>query len=207
MSKRPTMFGSGRMRTPSLFSSTTGFLTGSSINGERDLREEFDKLIYGPNKDGKGSHGHPCVLRRARRKPDGYPLPCECVQGSPNGQGNPHCQYCFGEGNLWDEEWAMTYTMFLGPDGGQANKIIKMNPGNIRTDYKIFFFRYDTGILYGDKIVEILLDEEGQPTAEPPIRYAIYRPETIRNYRSDNGRIEYIAVYCREFDSIRSDNP
>ena len=72
----------------------------------------------------------------------------------------------------------------------------------MRTDYKVFYIRYDEKISYYDKIIELSLDFEGNVVI-PYKREFIYRPETIQNYRSDNGRLEYIAVYCREEPSIR----
>ena len=199
------MFSGTSSRRPSVVSSTS-----TSMNGEIDLRSEFDKIVFGLDGDGEGRHGHPCIIRRMRRDADGFPTKCTCAEASPNGQGNPDCQYCSGEGYLWDEEWALTFSMFVGPDGGKANRYVRMQPGNIKTDYLLFFLRYDTGLKYNDKIIEVVLDEEGEVvlnSADTFIRETIYKPETIVKYRSDNGRIEYLGVYCREEDAIRNDSP
>ena len=198
MSVRPSMF---------LTSSTSSV---GAISGEIDLRAEFDKLIYGPNGDGYDRHSYPIIIRRLRRDTDGYPTYCECATDSDYKQGNKHCQYCFGEGYLWDEEWALTYSMFVGPDGGQANRFIRMPPGNINVDYRLFFLRYDTDIKHGDKIVEVVVDADGEVTTGSDgsyIRESIYKPQTINKQRSDNGRIEFFAIYCREEDAIRNNNP
>jgi hypothetical protein len=205
MGVRPAMFKAGRSRRPATVPSASSYM-----NGEIDLREEFDKIMYGPDGDGEGRHGHPCLIRRVRRDSSGYPVKCTCAVASPNGQGNPDCNYCLAEGYLWDEEWAITFSMYVGPDGGKANRYIRMQPGSIKTDYLLFFLRYDLDIKYNDKIIEIVLDEEGEVVLNANntfIRETIYKPETIVKYRSDNGRIEYLAVYCREEDSIRNDNP
>lgn len=202
---RPSMFRRGTSSRPSLTTSVSTYM-----NGQIDLRAEFDKLVYGPNGDGEARHGHPCVIRRVRRNDDGYPTRCTCAEASSNHQGNPSCQYCLGEGYLWDEEWALTFSMFVGPDGGKANRYVRMQPGNIKTDYLLFFLRYDLGIKYDDKIIEVVLDEEGEVVLNNSgtfIRETIYKPETIVKYRSDNGRIEYLAIYCREEDAIRNENP
>ncbi len=90
----------------------------------------------------------------------------------------------------------------LGADGGKANRTKRIIPGEIRTDYKLFYFRYDEKISYKDKIIELRLDIEG--IAQVPYkREIIYRPETIQLYRADQGRVEYMAIYCREESSIR----
>ena len=88
--------------------------------------------------------------------------------------------------------------------GGDSfhSRFRRIAPGEIRTDYKTFYFRYDTNITYKDKIIEMSLDLEGELVI-PYRREVIYRPETIQKYGSDNGRVEYIAVHCREESSIR----
>ena len=203
MSVRPPLFQSATSLRPLL-------VDGSAISGEVDLRTEFDQLIYGPDGDGLRRHGHPVILRRVRRNADGYPTYCECAAEAPSRQGNTDCQYCAGEGFLWDEEWIMTYSMYVGPDGGQANRYVRMPSGSVKVDYRLFFFRYDSDVRYDDKIVEPRLDEEGNVTLSSTtnsyIRLNIYKPQTINAYRSDQGRIEYFGVYCREEDAIRNDN-
>ena len=199
------MFSGGSSRRPKVVASASTYM-----NGEIDLRAEFDGIMYGPDGDGEGRHGHPCIIRRVRRGDDGFPERCTCAEASPTHQGNPDCRYCLGEGFLWDEEWAMTFSMFVGPDGGKANRYIRMQPGSIKTDYLLFFLRYDLAVKYDDKIVEVVLDEEGEVTLNSAgtfIRETIYKPETIVKYRSDNGRIEYLAIYCREEDAIHNENP
>ena len=204
MSIRPPMF-SGRDSglRPNLIT------VSSNAAGEIDLRDEFDKIVFGPAKDGVGGHGHLCVVRRQRLDALGHPVLCQCSTSQASKQGNPTCQYCNGEGFLWDEEWKMTYRMFIGADGGKASRFVRMPSGQIHADTVVFFFRYDTNLKYGDKIVEVALDEEGdviKNSNNTYIRRAIYKPQTVVPYRADNGRIEYYALYCREEDAIRNDN-
>jgi hypothetical protein len=146
-----------------------------------------------------------------RRDSENRGVPCECVKETTGMQGNPTCPYCLGEGILWDEVWTIGRAQYLGPEGGRANKWIRMPPGQIRAEYKVFFLRYDANVRDGDKIIEVLLDEEGKvilnSTTNAFIRENIYKPQTIDRLRSDNGRIEYLAVYCAEYDAIRNDNP
>jgi len=202
MTSRPSMFSLSGIKSRLRKAGVTTTGSARSINGEIDLREEFDILIYGPNKDGKNRHGFPVVLRRMRRDTNGYPELCTCAEASTGSHADEDCSYCFGDGYLSDEAYIMTFSGFTGPDGGLSRKYLRMFPGNIRVDYKVFYFRYDSKIKYDDRIVEVRLDEEGQLEV-PYIREAIYKPQTINNYRSDHGRIEYIAVYCREEDAVR----
>jgi len=197
--KRPKLF-SVRTQSRDLYPSD---LTSSAAFGEPDLRKELDELFFGFESGIR--HGHLVVLRLLRRDSSGQPLPCSCLDSFTR-EADPDCSYCFGERYLSDEGWHWTYSTYNGSDTGLGGRVIYMPPGALRADFKVFYFRYDTAIQYEDKIVEMKLDEEGAVVV-PYIRESIYRPQTIQKYRSDNGRIEYIAVYCREESAIRSDTP
>jgi len=174
--------------------------TGSSTQyGEIDLREELDGLFFSDNGI---RHGYPVVIRHMRRNGNDL-VKCSCVNPL-NNEASLTCPYCYGERYLFDEKWYWTISRFSGSDGGLGARKRYMPSGAIRVDYKIFYFRYDTPIRYSDKIVEIKLDEEGEVLV-PYTREVIYSPQTIDKHRSDNGRIEYIAVHCREEDAIRLD--
>lgn len=171
---------------------------------EIDLRAEFDTLIFGDSTHIK--HGHPVLIRSMRRDPDGYPTRCVCLQAERTTEPDPDCSYCLGDGYLWDESWDFAYSLHVNADSGLARKWMHVIPGLQRTDYLVFFFRFDSDIKYDDKIVEVKLDIEGEPVI-PYIRKAVYRPSTIPDMRSDYGRVEFIPVFCKEEDAIKSDNP
>lgn len=194
------------MRRPSMHGSASTSIRGwtSANRSEIDLRAEFDTLIYG---DGNNiPHGHLIVIRNMRRDSTGRPIKCNCFEVANTTEPDPDCSYCLGEGYLWDETWAIAYSMYIDSGSTAAKKYVHMVPGLERTDYKVFFLRYDTNIKYEDKIVEMSLDEEGQPVL-PYVRETIYKPHTIKRMRSDYGRVEYLAIYCREEDAWRSDTP
>jgi hypothetical protein len=199
------------MKHPSLVPRKGGAKTidPKTFTGEIDLRVEFDKLVLGIGE--KLRHGHPMILRRMRRQENGEPVFCTCSIKDPHRQGKRDCVYCQGEGFLWDEEWHIGYAMYTSSEGGKSDTYVRMPPGNIKGDYKLFFLRYDVGIKYGDKIVEVRLDEEGKvqlsSTKNSFIRKEIHKPQTIAEMRSDNGRLEYYAVYCRAEDAIRNTSP
>lgn len=184
-------------------------LKASSVTGEIGLREEYDKLILGIGE--KIRHGHPMILRKARRDDKGFPLLCTCSEEDPHRQGSRECVYCLGEGFLWDESWTIGYVMSVNSENGKTNTSVRMPSGNVKGNYKVFFLRYDAQINYGDKIIEVRLDEEGKvrlsSTKKSFIRKEIHKPQTISEMRSDNGRLEYYSIYCREEDSIRNTNP
>ena len=178
--------------------------TPSTGTGEIDLREGFDNLIFGTA--GQIAHGRKYLLRRMRRDDDGNLIRCDCNDSltyEPDTERS--CPYCLGEGFYWDEDYITGRDMYLGSDDGFSRRVRRFQPGGVRVDYRVFFFRYDTEISYKDKIIDLKLDTEGVPVV-PYIRESIYRPQTIQRKRSDNGRIEYIAVYCNEEDAIRIDD-
>jgi hypothetical protein len=177
-------------------------LKGTGIS-EIDLRKEFDNIVFG----GPTSlaHGRQLLLRKMRRDANNELLVCTCTSsftGEPDTERS--CPFCFGEGFYWDEIWATGYGVYVGADGGNANRVRGLKPGSVRADYRIFYMRYDTSISYRDKIIDLKLDTEGGAVV-PYARESIYKPQTINRYRSDNGRVEYIAAYCREDDAIRID--
>lgn len=189
-----SLYPSGRAHTQT-YTSTHG--------REVDLRREFDDLVFG----GPTSipHGRLFLLRSMRRDSDGSLLSCTCVDSvTKEPDAEDDCPFCLGEGYYWDEDWITGYSAYVGADGGLSNRVKSLFPGPIRVDYRVFYFRYDTVITYADKIVELELDTEGDPVV-PYKRETIYKPQTIIKYRSDRGRIEYIAVYCREEDALRPD--
>lgn len=176
---------------------------GTGTN-EIDLRDEFERLIYGGPSD--LAHGRKLLIRKMDRDENNKLKPCPCVSNityEPDAESS--CPYCLGEGYFWKEEWTTGYSTYVGADGGNSNRVREMTPGSIRADYRIFYLRYDTILSYKDKIVDVKLDSEGEPSV-PYVRESIYKPQTINRFRSDNGRTEYIAVFCNEKDAIRLDD-
>lgn len=173
----------------------------TKANCEIDLREEFDRLVFG--KDECLTHNHLILIRRPKKDEYGNSIKCICVSNlTGEADLENECRFCLGEGYVWEEKFSRCYSTLVGADGGKGNRNKDYSPGIIRTDYKIFYLRYDEKISYKDKIIELDLDLEGKLKV-PFKRENMYRPETIQKYRSDNGRVEYIAVYCKEFNSIR----
>ena len=167
---------------------------------EVDLRKEFDEIVYGIN--GCKPHNTLILVRNMRLR-DGNRIQCECYDTLTNeANSETECKYCLGEGYIWDERFTRCYSNLIGADGGKANRTRRIMPGEILTDYKVFYLRYDEKISYYDKIIELALDIEGNLQV-PYKRKRIYTPETIQENRADNGRIEFITVYAREEPSIR----
>lgn len=192
MTKRPNLFAH----------SSTSLLFGEvGPQGEIDLRAEFDAIVFGIGD--KPRKGWPLIVRRMRRDSAGEKIACVCREKF-SGEADPDCSYCLGEGYLWDEGWVMGRSQYVGTEGGLGSRYRKPPPGEVRTDTKLFFLRYDANVKYGDKIIEAKLDQEGNVVV-PLVRRAIYKPQTINEQRSDNGRIEFLAIFCLENDAIRPD--
>lgn len=170
----------------------------NKTNTEIDLRESFDDLLFKNT-----PHNYLVLLRKRKKDTSGNDIKCNCVNAlTKEANAEKNCEFCLGEGFLWVETFHRCYSSMVGADGGKANRNRRVMPGEIRTDYKIFYFKFDTKISYKDKIVELRLDYEGKPSI-PYQRIRIFRPETIQEYRADFGRLEYLAVYAREEPSIR----
>lgn len=167
---------------------------------EVDMRKEFDEIVYGIN----GCKPHnTLILIRNMRLENGERIKCTCNNAlTDEGNTESTCKYCLGEGYIWDERFTRCYSTLIGADGGKANRTRRIMPGEILTDYKIFYLRYDEKISYYDKIIELALDIEGKLKV-PYKRKRIYKLETIQENRADNGRIEFITIYAREEPSIR----
>ncbi len=207
MSFRPNMFATTGRDSSAIADSISGSSAsvGYSVSsGEVDLREEYDDFVYGPSRDLSDGHGKICLHRRAVRDASGKVQYCTCKIASPGSHADPDCNHCYGEGFLYEEEYAIGYWQYSGPSGGQSRKLQRLNPGLVRTDLMVFYFRYDQNLKYGDKIVEVELDLEGNVIAGP-VRKAIHRIENIAEMRSDHGRLEFYTVYVRESESIRPD--
>lgn len=168
---------------------------------EVDLRKSFDNLVFGSN--GDIAHNHLVLVRKRKLDDAGNYIQCNCVNKlSRESNGEKNCQFCLGEGFLWVETFYRCYSSMVGADGGKTNRTRRISAGSIRTDYKIFYFKFDTKISYKDKIIELRLDNEGNVSV-PYQRINIFVPETIQEYRSDYGRLEYITIYAREQSSVR----
>lgn len=168
---------------------------------EIDLRSNFQSILFG---DGDTlPHAKKVLLRVFRLDENNKRIACTCLSDVTL-EPTQNCNFCSGEGYFWDEVWKETYCSYVGADGGLANRTRMLKPGEIRTDYKVFYFEHLESIKYCDKIIEVKLDYEGKPIV-PYVIESIYKPETISENRSDFGRTEFISVYCKEQDAIRND--
>jgi len=159
---------------------------------ELDLRTEFHRFLFGSATEiPKGRIG---ILRRMRRDDDGNVVQCPCVSaitGEPD-KDTP-CNYCWTEGNLWDEEWITYYKMLASSHEGLVRKNQPHEPGVSNIPFVFFYLEYDVAPTRQDKIIEVARDVDGDIIV-PYKRETIYPISICEDFRSDNGRVEYWRV-------------
>lgn len=163
---------------------------------EPDMRFELNAMFDGlfPEIAKK----QPVLLRKMRRDASGNLIQCECVDtltGEPDK--DKFCPFCFGEGYKWDELWIDMYSVTIRSAVGLASKPDLHSPGISDIEIKTFYFRSTVDITKKDRIIEVVLDSEGN-VASPGRRAAVYHIGTLVDFRSDNGKLEYWKADCHE---------
>lgn len=171
-----------------------------SGGSEIDLRKELEGFLGGGT--GEIPKQQKFVLRQIRLI-NNKPIECSCVSPlTKEPDTDDQCPFCIGEGYFFDETWIYGYKRQFDGRASLINQFINFPPGMISIETKVFFLRYTVDIGRYDKIIELALDSSGAPI-RPYKRKYIFRPETIVPLRSDNGRTEFLAVYCNEMDGLR----
>jgi hypothetical protein len=130
-----------------------------------------------------------------RRDSSNKLIPCECVDRiTKEPDKDTFCSLCFGEGWMWDETLITHYKVVRGIDASNALADEAKEPGLLNAPLVVFYIRYSEEITQEDKVVELVLDNEGN-LEEPYQRKGLYRVETLWDYRSDRGRLEYWKLY------------
>lgn len=189
--------------TPNYYrrSSSAG-LYGSSANQgtEPDIRQELINTLDGCFPEvAKGETG---LLRRMRRDSESSLIPCPCrstLTGEPDK--DRFCPVCFSEGYLWDESVINFYKTLEGADRQNTQLNYLSPPGLINVPLVVFYIRYNAAITKDDKVIQLVLDTEGDPV-EPYQRRTIYRVEMVWEHRADNGRLEFYKVFAH-LDNVK----
>ncbi len=135
----------------------------------------------------------PCVLRKFRRDDRGNRILCDCVDiNTKEPDKDTFCPFCQGEGFYWDEVYMDTYKVQQSVSGLAENNTA---PGLMNNPLMVFYTRSRIDITKEDKLVELVLDEEGEQVI-PLKRRQLYRIGSLVDYRSDNGRLEYWKMAC-----------
>lgn len=123
-------------------------------------------------------------------------LPCPCVDKvTKEPDKDHHCPFCWGEGFIFDEGFFDVYKVVIKSEVGNALLEELRGPGLITGPLVIFYTRYSELITREDKVVELVLDEEGVPV-KPYFRRELHRIGSATDLRGDHGRIEYWKLNC-----------
>lgn len=163
---------------------------------EPDMRQEMENLLDGAFPE--IAKGMPTLLRKMRRDDAGKLIPCACVDKvTHEPDKDSYCPFCQGEGYYWEEEWIETYKVQVKSEVGNALKEQMIAPGLQNTPLVVFYTRYSVEVTEDDKIVEVVLDTEGNPV-RPYKRKRLYRIGSAIDLRSDNAKLEYWKLDCHE---------
>lgn len=178
---------------------TTGFYSSATSGGEPNMRQELIDMFDGKNPQiPKAQIG---VLRRMRRDERHHIIACPCVDiVTKEPDKDRYCPICYGEGAYWDEVELQYYAVPAERrDLSLAIKDTLEPPGLINVPTVVFYIRYDSHIHLGDKMVRLETDLEGVPI-EPRQRRGIFKINSLWDFRSDRGKIEYWKVFAHKED-------
>lgn len=166
---------------------------------ELDLRDELNNFMFGAS--GEIARGSLYVLRRMRPQ-DGISYPvnsselqiCSCKSSNYSNEVNKDypCDICEGEGYLFDDEVIVARKT----DRFEYQSVEKYNPwGKNIVEWSFFYVEYHEDITRYDKILEPLIDTEGQIITPVKIlhRHNIHMAE---RFRGDYGRTSYWRLSC-----------
>jgi hypothetical protein len=162
---------------------------------EINLRDDFSHTLDGSVYEIPKSFN--ILLRQFRRNAAGYRVPCSC-NVAKEGQQHHKCTICLGEGFLWDERYIDAFKVEIGSDQEKAGASLLTEIGRSKKQFCKFYVKSSIKIDYEDKVIELSLTPEGE-LVKPEKRNITWTINTLNEKRSDNGRIEYIILYCRKY--------
>lgn len=167
---------------------------GSYGRTEPDMREEFNRFLDGTWQE--ISKKQPGILRKMRLDDNGKKTFCPCVDSlTGEADKDTFCNICHGERYIWDETWIDMYVVELGSDIGKAIRENLIKPGIMNIPLSVFYVRSSTPVTKDDKIVEVVLGEDGKPV-KPYKRARLYRINANIDLRSDRAKLEYYKLDC-----------
>jgi hypothetical protein len=170
------------------------------VNGgstEPDMRQELINMFDGKYPEiPKAQTG---LLRVMRRDSNGMEIPCPCVDVvTKEPDKERFCPLCFGEGFYWDEVELQFYA--IPAERRDLSLSIKdtLEPmGLINVPTVVFYVRYDSPVHLGDKVIRLVTTVDGE-IIEPQKRRDMFRINSLWDFRSDRGRIEYWKLFAHK---------
>ena len=101
-----------------------------------------------------------------------------------------NCPVCHGEGYVYQDELQLTRRRLVAPEIGLANQEQMSDIGWFNVNYICYYLQYFVNPKKGDKIIEIQLDDKGEPV-RPFVQKEMYRIAVAEPFRDQLGRIEF----------------
>ena len=153
---------------------------------EIDLRAEFIKTFEGSQQE--ISKKQPCLIRDMRKDANGNKISCPCVHpDTKEPEKERLCPFCLGEGYLWDEKPSFLYKLLKTP------KEVQFAPGLTNVPLVIFYMRHDADIEEDDKLIQLVLDDEGK-IVQPVQRKNVFNIQNVEELRLDTARLEFKKI-------------
>jgi len=163
---------------------------------EVNLRKEMDDTLTGNFPEIKKAQK--VLLRKMRRDTNGTLLQCACVdEVTREPDKDSFCKLCHGDGYYWDEVFLEVYRSTFESDGTDALAEKIYASGLHDVPLVVFYTRYNEDITNEDKIIELVLDVDGD-IKQPAARRRKFRIGRAIDYRLENGRLEYWKISCFE---------
>ena len=162
---------------------------------EIDLRVGLNQLLFGSAEE--EAHGQIFIIRHFRIDENDRKIKCPVCSHPSTGEGTSKykCQYCNGEGYLWDEHTAIGYRTEESPAFRFFGKETEF--GEVPMVSPFITFPHYVTIDKRDMLIDPTLDEEGNIVSPISISRK-YKVPWLREFRLDGGRIEYIKVRITE---------
>jgi len=157
-----------------------------------DLREELNLIL-------DNITPHWVALRTAQ-----LDQPCpECIKRVKPQYNTPpgSCMKCLNTGHLFVDKIINTYSY-----QASAGRDYIANLGKISAETVIYIIKHDSRPKQGDYICELDLDESTGIPRQPFRIRRIFSIEDSKEFRGDDGRIEYFKLYCEENNLDRGIN-
>jgi len=156
----------------------------SSGSTEPDMRMELKNTLDGHYPE--VSKSQKVLFRKMRKNSSDKLIDCPCVdEVTDEPDRDLFCPICHGEGYVWDEVYIDCYKVIL------RNELIYKAP------VTVFYCKSSLGFTDEDKIIELVLDEEGK-VVQPMKRMIRYEIKKAIDFRADSGRLEYWKLDCVE---------
>jgi len=151
--------------------------------GEIDIRAQLDKTLR--------ERGHKVLLRST--------LDQRCPKWDPDrNDAHPEsCPHCWG-GWAYKDIWVLTYRRpAFGPAAEGLTDEFRSIFGNFSIRHNLFYFKYDIAPSPQDGIIEVELDDLGEPKRAHRIA-RVWDIGIVHPFRDQFGRVEYWVVSAEE---------